>query len=672
MTVRARSSDGAAATTSHTVTMPGGVVAGDRIVVGFVNDDAATTASTSSTGWTSPGSQAQGTGTNHRLTIFQKVATGSDTLTVAVSTSQEAEWVIIVMNGDGGAATVQFANGASATTATVTAQTGLTLGDYTSIVFLGLDNSVATAHTVTPPAGFADLTTAGASGDVIFAASMDDDFTAVTSISPASVTFTNAEQWVTGHVAVPAGPTYIAPGTVFDLDNWKWTLPTDGADGGTAADEITQPTLETYADEHFYLDGSNRLVATAPVQGDTTSGSGGTRSEGREMEGGVEADWPIATTAPRQLTVTAIWDPTSITDREEMLIEQIHGETGTPPVYVTVDHTTTPTRMRVFKNGPGFGNLLTGLTSTTKATLRIYVGGGRVKLYAAVGEDTDLPTTPQFDWPASDFTDRDHCYFKAGAYNKSTVADGGTGAAIATISRLELLQNMTSGNVRTRGAAGAAATTAHSVAMPAGVQVGDRLVVGFVNDTASVTASTTSTGWTSLGSQAQGSGSNHRMTVFTKIATGSDTLVVNLSSSAAARWSTIDMVGDGGTPSVQFGNGGSATSGAVTAHTGLAVGDYTSVIFLGLDNSVGLAHAVTAPSGWANTTTTGGGSDPVVAASMDQDVSAVTSISPSAVTWTNAEQWITAHVVVPAPAATTTTRIPTRRRSRRLAALLDL
>ena len=213
MSVRNRLGGGAAATTSHAVSMPSGVVAGDRLIVAFVHDTATATASTSSSGWSSLGSRAQGSTTNHTLTVFTKVATGSDSLTVAVSTSQAAQWVAVCMTGDGGTPTVQFADGGSATTGAVTAVTGLTSGDYDGLVFLGLDNSVGTGHTVTPPSGYANTTTAGSSGDPVLAASMDAGFTGVTSVSPANVTWTNAEQWVTANVvvAVPAAGPSVGP-----------------------------------------------------------------------------------------------------------------------------------------------------------------------------------------------------------------------------------------------------------------------------------------------------------------------------------------------------------------------------------------------------------------------------------------------------------------------------
>lgn len=209
MTVRARSSGTAAANTSFSVTISGAEV-GDRILVGFVNDNATNTASTSSTGWSSLGTEDQGTTTNHRLTVFSKAAaTGSDTLTVATSETQEGSWDIVVLEGNGGTPTIVFNDGGSATTGTVGAITGLASDDYDSVIFLGLDNSTLAAHAVTAPSGWGTVTTGFTSSDVIGAWSMDQSATGVTGFSPANVTWTNAEQWITAHVVVAqaaAGP----------------------------------------------------------------------------------------------------------------------------------------------------------------------------------------------------------------------------------------------------------------------------------------------------------------------------------------------------------------------------------------------------------------------------------------------------------------------------------
>lgn len=211
MAIRSRTTGSAVASTSHAVPLPVGIQAGDRLLVGFVNDNATTTA-TASAGWTSLGDLGQGGNTNHHLTIFTRAATGSDALTVSLadpgpnSPNQEAVWVSLCLQGDGGTPEIRMVSGAATATASVTAITGLASGAYDSIIFLGLDNGSAINHPVTAPGSspnnWSNLTSTSGTG-VVVVHSMDRSATA-TAFSPANVTWTGGtEQWVTAHVVVP-------------------------------------------------------------------------------------------------------------------------------------------------------------------------------------------------------------------------------------------------------------------------------------------------------------------------------------------------------------------------------------------------------------------------------------------------------------------------------------
>lgn len=212
MAIRYRLADAGAASTTHVVPLTDGAGkvphVGDRVVVGFVNDVATNTA-TPSTGWEDLGSQGQSTGTNHRMTLFTRALDGgaNDTLTVTLAEGQEAQWCVICSVGDAGApAAPVFNNGAAATTATVGAIAGLTSGDYDSVIFIGLDNGAGTQHTFILPAGWLNFTPPApqSASEVVLCHSMDNSRTGVTGFTPGDITFTNAEQWITGHVAIPS------------------------------------------------------------------------------------------------------------------------------------------------------------------------------------------------------------------------------------------------------------------------------------------------------------------------------------------------------------------------------------------------------------------------------------------------------------------------------------
>ena len=74
-----------------------------------------------------------------------------------------------------------------------------------------------------------------------------------------------------------------APGSAFDLGNWKITLPEDG-DGDGKPDEVPVERIGKYSHpDFFYLDADGRMVFTAPNKGFTTANTTNTRSELRQM-----------------------------------------------------------------------------------------------------------------------------------------------------------------------------------------------------------------------------------------------------------------------------------------------------------------------------------------------------------------------------------------------------
>jgi hypothetical protein len=92
-------------------------------------------------------------------------------------------------------------------------------------------------------------------------------------------------------IEVPA-PQY--PSQVFDLTNWKLTLPI-GSSGDP--DEIKQPGLGTYSSEFFHTVAGPGVLFKAPQNGVTTPNSKNTRSELREMKNGGKdnASWSTGT-----------------------------------------------------------------------------------------------------------------------------------------------------------------------------------------------------------------------------------------------------------------------------------------------------------------------------------------------------------------------------------------
>jgi hypothetical protein len=259
-----------------------------------------------------------------------------------------------------------------------------------------------------------------------------------------------------GGAAVTTSGTVVPPppGQIFDLSRFHLTLPTEDPGPDTDAAQIDQPALATYTDANFSTTTARRMRFVAPVNGATTSGaSGATRSELRAHEADYDDEaFDPATTGRRQLTVTFRADPTSITGgsnpRQEGIVFQIHGAGDSPiPLILAAEWTSggspvTP-RIRIFKNGPGLANPVTGIGTSTDITARCRVEDGVVRLWCIAGQVADLPsvdTTAPYEWPASDFTDDSGWFYKHGGYNKTQISSGSSGEFIVETSFIEILQ----------------------------------------------------------------------------------------------------------------------------------------------------------------------------------------------------------------------------------------
>jgi hypothetical protein len=379
-TVRSRT-QGAQVTDSltHVINVPEHAV-GDLLYVAFSIDTGTTVTSTSSTGWQKLIEMAQGASTNQKGSVWWKRATGSDALTIDSSTAEQSTHIsLAIENGEDPEAVA--ANGASAAAAVPPAMSASRgTKDYLCLVSTHTDSSAGTTQNFGLASGFEISTTQQASTTTSAATNVQEEVFLSNngSIAPGTVSLSLAEQWVSittvigsqgqtssvvtqqASVSLTATPTlsvsgvvYKPPGTVFDLTNWKITVPYDGPDGDVNADEVTQPALNTLVDpQYFYLDPSNQMVLNAPVNGDVTSGSTGVRAELREMDGAVESAWDKRT-ASRQLTVSGYYDPTNITGgsapKKVMIVGQYHETGGTPSIYLTVDYDAVPSRLRAFQ-----------------------------------------------------------------------------------------------------------------------------------------------------------------------------------------------------------------------------------------------------------------------------------------------------------------------------------
>ena len=306
------------------------------------------------------------------------------------------------------------------------------------------------------------------SGNVdLLAARVANEFNTVRTEFVKTVILTQAEYDVltpdpaTLYVIVPEEPP--TPGEVFDLSRWHLTIPAEDPGPETDAAQIDQPELASYTHPDFFvMDEQGRMVCTAPVEGSTTSGaSGATRCEFREREADYSTSaWDPRTTGLRRMTITTQVDATQInplaTDqgRREAIFWQIHGESGTPPLYLAAEWSANSTgtmlaepRVRLYGGDPLNGstgdfrdNPIINITPDTFITVRCEVEAGEVRLWVQEGQVSDLSATPKYTFQVSEFTDVPNWYFKGGIYNKTQIGVGASGQSVAKISHFELIQ----------------------------------------------------------------------------------------------------------------------------------------------------------------------------------------------------------------------------------------
>ena len=154
--VAARASASTAFGTSHSITLPSGITAGDLLVVVFYSGTSTSTPSTSSSGWSM---SAVSTSSNGCGAVFYKVATGSDALSVTTATSAVARHVSLRITGASGTPTITSTTGTSAAPDPPSVTPAGGSADYLYIAAAGESAVGVTSTTITSaPSGYSNLT----------------------------------------------------------------------------------------------------------------------------------------------------------------------------------------------------------------------------------------------------------------------------------------------------------------------------------------------------------------------------------------------------------------------------------------------------------------------------------------------------------------------------------
>lgn len=191
-------------TTSHAITMPAGITAGDLLIVVFSVDGAPTC---TASGWNKLGQASNSTVVTGA--IFWKRAAGSDTCTVTTTTAEQSSHVVLRITG-GGDPTGASANGSS-TNSNPPSHTAAAAFDHLWIATRSGDSTVVATAAPTNYGNLQTLAAAGTGG----ASSNTAERTVNASTTEDPGTFTSAsEQWVSWTLAVPPpGIRYVGKGT---------------------------------------------------------------------------------------------------------------------------------------------------------------------------------------------------------------------------------------------------------------------------------------------------------------------------------------------------------------------------------------------------------------------------------------------------------------------------
>lgn len=202
-TVQTRSSGASTAVnaTSHVITMPSGITAGDLLIIVFSTDGTADVSITAGD-WIK---LDQETGTGVSSAVFYKFAAGSDTATVTTG-SEQTSHIVFRISG----ASVPYiaqANGDSTNTNPPDLDTG-TSRNYLWIATATHDSTVVASAA---PTNYATLTTQAAAGTAGASTSTAERSLTASSENPGTFT-SSTEQWTSFTIAVPSSSMGIKAG----------------------------------------------------------------------------------------------------------------------------------------------------------------------------------------------------------------------------------------------------------------------------------------------------------------------------------------------------------------------------------------------------------------------------------------------------------------------------
>jgi hypothetical protein len=185
--------------TSHPITLPAGIVAGDVLLVVFSSDQNPVVTVGAGAGWTKLDQQADGTSAV-TAAIFWKVAAGSDSLTLTTSTSEQSSHVSFRLSSPGSIPQVEFAVATGSSTNSDPPLLTPVAGTQ-QYLFITTRSGDSTVVATVAPSGYSNLQTIAAAGTGGASTNTAEAGLVGTGNDPPAFTSAN-EQWVCYTLAV--------------------------------------------------------------------------------------------------------------------------------------------------------------------------------------------------------------------------------------------------------------------------------------------------------------------------------------------------------------------------------------------------------------------------------------------------------------------------------------
>ena len=198
------------------------------------------------------------------------------------------------------------------------------------------------------------------------------------------------------------------PSQVFDLSQWKITLPVDDVQPFGSPDEVKQPALVGYVNAKYFFVEKGGVVFRAPCGGATTKNSKYPRCELREMsvDGKSRAAWDTSSPVIRTMTVKARILRTPKV-KQHVVCAQIH-DWDDDLMMVRLEGT----KLFIERNKIGDVLLRDDYKLGDIFTVKIQAGNSRVRVW--------YNGKLKMDWKV----EKKGCYFKVGCYTQSNLDKG--------------------------------------------------------------------------------------------------------------------------------------------------------------------------------------------------------------------------------------------------------